>query len=139
MNTFKQFGIEVRFADPEKPETFGELVDEKTRAFFGETVPNPKLKVFPIEEVASIGRELGIPLIIDNTVSPLTCRPIEHGAAIVIHSLTKYIGGHGNSIGGIIVDSGNFDWTANPERQPLFNQPMKAITELFGDNWCLKR
>ncbi|MFL2800998.1 MAG: O-acetylhomoserine aminocarboxypropyltransferase/cysteine synthase family protein [Paracoccaceae bacterium] len=123
VNTFKQFGIEVRFADPEKPETFGELVDENTRAFFGETIPNPKLKVFPIEEVANIGKELGIPLIIDNTVSPLTCRPIDHGASIVINSLTKYIGGHGNSIGGIIIDSGNFDWTANPKRQPLFNQP----------------
>ena len=122
-NTFASMGIEVRFVDPSDPQNFLDAVDEKTRAFFGETVPNPKLKVFPIEEVASIGRELGIPLIIDNTVSPLTCRPIEHGAAIVIHSLTKYIGGHGNSIGGIIVDSGNFDWTANPGRQPLFNQP----------------
>ena len=123
VNTFKQFGIEVRFADPEKPETFEQLTDDKTRAYFGETVPNPKLKVFPIEEVAKIGEELGVPLIMDNTVAPLTCRPIDHGAAIVIHSLTKYIGGHGNSIGGIIVDSGNFDWTANPSRQPLFNEP----------------
>jgi O-acetylhomoserine (thiol)-lyase len=123
VNTFKQFGIEVRFADPDKPQSFAELTDSRTRAYFGETVPNPKLKVFPIEEVANIGNDLGIPLIIDNTVSPLTCRPIDHGASIVIHSLTKYIGGHGNSIGGIIIDSGNFDWTANPDRQPLFNQP----------------
>jgi O-acetylhomoserine (thiol)-lyase len=123
VNTFKQFGIEVRFADPDKPQSFAELTDSRTRAYFGETVPNPKLKVFPIEEVANIGNDFGIPLIIDNTVSPLTCRPIDHGASIVIHSLTKYIGGHGNSIGGIIIDSGNFDWTANPDRQPLFNQP----------------
>ena len=76
-----------------------ELSDDKTRAYFGETLPNPKLVPFPIEEVASIGRELGIPLIVDNTAAPITCRPFDFGATIVVHSLTKYIGGHGTSIG----------------------------------------
>ena len=122
-NTFKQLGIEVRFADPSRPETFGELSDDRTRAYFAETLPNPRLTVFPIEEVASIGRKLNIPLVVDNTAAPITCRPIDHGAAIVVHSLTKYIGGHGTSIGGMIVDSGNFDWTASPERHPNFNTP----------------
>ena len=122
-NTFKKLGIEVRFADPEDPMTFVKLSDEKTRAFYAETLPNPKLNVFPIEEVATLGKELGIPLIVDNTAAPITCNPIKHGAAIVVHSLTKWIGGHGTSIGGIIVDGGNFDWTKNPQRQPNFNQP----------------
>jgi O-acetylhomoserine (thiol)-lyase len=122
-NTFKQLGIEVRFADPSRPETFAELTDDRTRAYFAETLPNPRLTVFPIEEVASIGRKLNIPLVVDNTAAPITCRPIDHGAAIVVHSLTKYIGGHGTSIGGLIVDSGNFDWTASPERHPNFNTP----------------
>jgi len=122
-NTFKKLGIEVRFADPEDPMNFIKLSDEKTRAFYAETLPNPKLNVFPIEEVATLGKELGIPLIVDNTAAPITCKPIKHGAAIVVHSLTKWIGGHGNSIGGIIVDGGNFDWTTKPQRQPNFNQP----------------
>ena len=122
-NTLKQLGIEVRFADPVDPENFRKLIDDKTRAFYAETLPNPKLKPFPIEEVANIGKEYNIPLIMDNTASPITCKPIEHGAAIVVHSLTKYIGGHGTSIGGIIVDSGLFDWTLDPKRQPLFNTP----------------
>jgi O-acetylhomoserine (thiol)-lyase len=86
-------------------------------------LPNPKLKVFPIREVADIGDEYNIPLIVDNTSTPVICKPIEHGAAIVVHSLTKYIGGHGTSIGGIIVDSGKFDWAKDPKRQPLLNEP----------------
>ena len=94
-NTLKEMGIEVRFADPGEPESFRALSDDKTRAYFGETLPNPKLVPFPIEEVASIGRELGIPLIVDNTAAPITCRPFDFGATIVVHSLTKYIGGHG--------------------------------------------
>ena len=121
-NTLGMQGIEVRFADPSDPRNFEKLTDEKTRAYYGESCPNPYLRVFPIKEVADIGRKRGIPLIIDNTASPVICKPIEHGAAVVMHSLTKYIGGHGTSIGGIIVDGGNFDWTANPKRQPLFNQ-----------------
>ena len=121
-NTLGMQGIEVRFADPADPKNFEKLTDEKTRAYYGESCPNPYLRVFPIKEVADIGRKHGIPLIIDNTASPVICKPLEHGAAVVMHSLTKYIGGHGTSIGGIIVDGGNFDWTANPKRQPLFNQ-----------------
>ena len=121
-NTLGMQGIEVRFADPADPKNFEKLTDEKTRAYYGESCPNPYLRIFPIKEVADIGRKHGIPLIIDNTASPVICKPIEHGAAVVMHSLTKYIGGHGTSIGGIIVDGGNFDWTANPKRQPLFNQ-----------------
>ena len=122
-NTFKQLGIEVRFADADTPESFRALTDDKTRAYFAETLPNPKLSLFPLAEVAAIGKSLDIPLVVDNTTAPITCRPIDHGASIVVHSLTKYIGGHGTSIGGIIIDSGQFDWTRNPARQPLFNTP----------------
>ena len=122
-NTFNQLGIEVRFADPKEPKSFLELSDDKTRAYYAETLPNPKLNVFPIEEVASLGLKIGIPLIVDNTAAPITCKPIDNGAAIVVHSLTKYIGGHGTSIGGVIIDSGLFDWTLDPKRQPLLNDP----------------
>src|SRR3546814_16925022 len=97
--------------------------DLRTRAYYAETLPNPKLAVFPIKEVAEIGRPLGIPLIMDNTSAPVLCRPLEHGAAIVVYSTTKYIGGHGAAIGGLIVDGGNFDWEAFPERQPYPHQP----------------
>ena len=122
-NTMKDHGIEVRFVDPADPQGFARATDGKTRAYYAETLPNPKLRVFPIAEVAAIGRPLGIPLIMDNTAAPLLVRPFDHGAAIIVHSLTKFIGGHGTSIGGIIVDSGNFDWEAHPERQPLLNTP----------------
>ena len=122
-NTLKDQGIEVRFVDPSDPNNFLEATDEKTRAYYGETLPNPKLNIFPIKEVADIGRKLGIPLIIDNTASPIISRPIDHGATIVVHSTTKYIGGHGTSIGGIIIDSGKFDWESFKERQPLLNNP----------------
>jgi O-acetylhomoserine (thiol)-lyase len=125
-NTFREAGIEVRFVDPSDPENFGRASDNKTRAYYAETLPNPKLAVLAIAEVASIGRELGIPLIVDNTAAPLTARPFEHGAAVVVYSSTKYLGGHGNSIGGLIVDGGNFDWSAHPERQPLLNTPDQA-------------
>ncbi len=142
-NTFKQLGIEVRFANPKDPNSFAKLSDEKTRGYYAETLPNPKLHVFPIEEVATIGKKLGIPLIVDNTAAPITCKPIKHGAAVVVHSLTKWIGGHGTSIGGIIVDGGNFDWTQFPERQPLYNEPEpsywdwilgKVVPEVLGAN-----
>ncbi len=122
-NTLKDQGIEVRFVDPINPEGFANATDSKTRAYYAETLPNPKLRVFPIAEVAAIGRPLGIPLIMDNTAAPLLVRPIDHGAAIVVHSLTKFIGGHGTSIGGIIVDSGNFDWEGHATRQPALNTP----------------
>ena len=122
-NTLRDQGIEVRFVDPADPEAFRRATDARTRAYYAETLPNPKLEVFPIAEVAAIGRELGIPLIMDNTAAPLLCRPLEHGAAIVVYSATKYLGGHGTSIGGLIVDGGNFDWEAAGDRQPALNSP----------------
>jgi len=122
-NTLKDQGIEVRFVDPADPENFRRATDDRTRAYYAETLPNPKLEVFPIAPVAAIGRELGIPLIMDNTAAPLLCRPLEHGAAIVVYSATKYLGGHGTSIGGLIVDGGNFDWEGHAARQPLLNTP----------------
>ncbi len=122
-NTMRDMGIEVRFVDPAKPQDFAAAIDDRTRAFYAETLPNPKLEVFPIKEVAEIGRAHGIPLIMDNTAAPTLCRPFEHGAAVVVYSGTKYIGGHGTSIGGLIVDGGNFDWEAAGERQPALNAP----------------
>ncbi len=142
-NTLRQQGIEVRFADPVDPKNFEKLTDDKTRAYYGETLPNPYLRVFPIKEVSDIGRKKGIPLIMDNTSSPIICKPLEHGAAIVMHSLTKFIGGHGTSIGGIIVDGGNFDWVKDRKRQPLINEPDQsyggavwadAVPQLTGAN-----
>ena len=122
-NVMSDMGIDVRFVDPADPQNFANATDDKTRAYYGEVLPNPSFEVFPISEVAEIGRPLGIPLIVDNTAAPVICKPFEHGAAILIHSTTKFIGGHGTSIGGIIVDSGNFDWEAFPERQPAMNTP----------------
>jgi O-acetylhomoserine (thiol)-lyase len=122
-NTFRTMGIEVRFVDPADPDAFRRATDDKTRAYYAETLPNPKLTVFPIEEVAAIGRKLGVPLIMDNTAAPVICRPFRHGAAIVVHSTTKYIGGHGTSIGGLIVDGGNFDWERHADRFPLLTRP----------------
>jgi O-acetylhomoserine (thiol)-lyase len=122
-NTLRDQGIEVRFVDPADPEAFRRATDNKTRAYYAETLPNPKLQVFPIAEVAAIGREFGIPLIMDNTAAPLLCRPFDHGAAVIVYSTTKYIGGHGTSIGGLIVDSGAFPWEDFPERQPALNSP----------------
>ncbi len=122
-NTLKDQGIEVRFVDPKNPESFANASDKKTRAYYGETLPNPKLEVFPIEEIASIGKKLGIPLILDNTAAPYLCRPFDHGASIIVYSATKYIGGQGSGIGGIIVDSGNFNWEEFPNQQPALNNP----------------
>ena len=122
-NTLKDQGIEVRFVDPANPKNFEDATDEKTRLYFAETLPNPKLHVFPIKEVADIGRPLGIPLIVDNTASPIICKPFLHGAAVIVHSTTKYIGGHGTSIGGVIIDGGNFPWEKFKERQPTLNTP----------------
>ncbi|KPF52878.1 MULTISPECIES: O-acetylhomoserine aminocarboxypropyltransferase/cysteine synthase family protein [Novosphingobium] len=122
-NTLKDLGIEVRFVDPADPEGFARATDDRTRAYYAESLPNPKLVAFPIAEVAAIGRKLGVPLIVDNTAAPLLIRPFDHGAAVVVYSSTKYLGGHGTSIGGLIVDGGNFAWDEFPERQPLFNLP----------------
>jgi len=122
-NTFKTLGIEARFVDPADPEGFVRATDAKTRCWFAETLPNPSLRVFPLAEVAALGRRLGVPLIVDNTAAPILARPLDHGAAIVVHSTTKYIGGHGTSIGGIIIDGGTFDWAAHPDRFPSLNTP----------------
>ncbi len=122
-NTLKDQGIEVRFVDPIDPNNFRGATDDRTRAYYAETLPNPKLTVFPIAEVAEIGRSFGIPLVMDNTAAPILTRPFEHGAAIIVYSTTKYLGGHGNSIGGLIVDGGNFDWAAHSKRQPALNTP----------------
>jgi O-acetylhomoserine (thiol)-lyase len=122
-NTLKDQGVEIRFVDPADPENFRRATDARTRAYYAETLPNPKLTVFPIAEVAAIGRPLGVPLIVDNTATPIIARPFDHGAAVVVYSTTKYLGGHGNSIGGLIVDGGNFDWEKFPERQPALNTP----------------
>lgn len=122
-HTLRDLGIETRFVDPLDPEAFRSATDDRTRAYYAETLPNPKLEVFPLSEVATIGRQLGIPLIADNTAAPLLCRPLDHGAAIVMYSTTKWIGGHGAVIGGMIVDGGNFDWEAHPARQPRLNAP----------------
>jgi O-acetylhomoserine (thiol)-lyase len=122
-NTLRDQGIEVRFVDPADPENFRRATDERTRAYYAETLPNPKLIAFPIAEVAAIGRPLGIPLIVDNTAAPILTRPFDHGAAVVVYSSTKYLGGHGTSIGGLVVDGGNFDWAAHKDRQPALNTP----------------
>ncbi len=121
--TLKNIGIEVTFVDPADPENFRRAIRDNTKILYGETLGNPLINVFPFEEVAAIARERQIPLMIDNTfATPYLCRPIEWGANIVVHSTTKFIGGHGTSIGGIIVDGGNFPWANNP-RFPNFNQP----------------
>ena len=120
-NTLRDQGIEVRFVDPADPEAFLRATDDRTRAWYAETLPNPRLRVFPIAEVAAMGRPLGIPLIMDNTAAPLLVRPFDHGAAVVVYSATKYLGGHGTAIAGVIVDGGNFDWGANAARQPALN------------------
>jgi len=122
-NSMSDMGIEVRFVDPADPQNFINATDDKTRAYYGEVLPNPSFEVFPISEVAELGRPLGIPLIVDNTAAPVICKPFDHGATIIIHSTTKFIGGHGTSIGGIVVDSGNFDWELFPDRQPALNTP----------------
>jgi O-acetylhomoserine (thiol)-lyase len=122
-NTLKDQGIEVRFVDPSDPENFRRATDARTRAYYAETLPNPKLIVFPIAEVAAIGRSFGVPLIVDNTAAPLLTRPFDHGAAVIVYSSTKYLGGHGTSIGGLIVDGGNFPWGDFPDRQPALNTP----------------
>jgi O-acetylhomoserine (thiol)-lyase len=110
-HTFKNMGIDVSFVDSEDPESFKAAINDQTKALYVETIGNPALSVPDFERLAEIAYEAGVPLIVDNTfASPYICRPFEHGADIVVHSTTKYIAGHGNSIGGVIVDSGNFDW-----------------------------
>ena len=123
-HTFPQMGIGVRFADPEKLDDMAALIDDKTKAVYCESLGNPAGNIVDIARVCEIAHAHGVPVIVDNTVpTPYLCRPIEHGADIVVHSLTKYIGGHGTIIGGIIVDSNNFDWVANKDRFNRLNEP----------------
>ena len=123
--TLPKFGIEVTFVEnPDDPASWQAAVKPNTKAFFGETIANPKNDVLDIETVANIAHKNGVPLIVDNTVAtPFTIRPIEHGADVVIHSATKFLSGHGNSVVGAIVDSGNFDYAQHKDRFPGFNQP----------------
>jgi O-acetylhomoserine (thiol)-lyase len=123
--TLPKLGIQVSFvADPDDPQAWREAAQPNTKAFFGESIANPKSDILDIEAVAAVAHEVGVPLIVDNTVAtPYLIRPIEWGADIVVHSVTKYIGGHGTAIGGVIVDSGRFDYAAHPDRFPNYNQP----------------
>src|SRR4051794_20654366 len=123
-HTLPQYGIEVRFADPDRPESVAELADENTRLVFAETIGNPKLNVVDIRAWADAAHAQGLPLIVDNTVpTPILSRVFAHGADVAVHSATKYIGGHGTSIGGVVVDSGSFDWTAQADRFPGLTKP----------------
>ena len=124
MHTFPNQGIEVRMAAHDDYAALEAAIDDNTRALFCESIGNPAGNVVDIARLAEIAHRHGVPLMVDNTVAtPYLCRPFDHGADIVIHSLTKYIGGHGTTIGGCIVDSGNFDWAANAERFPMLNEP----------------
>ena len=137
-HTFPRQGIEVRMVSFDDYQGFENAIDDKTKAIFCESIGNPAGNIVDLEKLAEIGKKHGIPLIVDNTVAtPYLCRPFEFGAAIVIHSLTKYIGGHGTAIGGIIVDSGKFDWVANKSRFPMLNEPDQSYhgvvyTEALG-------
>ncbi len=137
-HTLPQIGIEVRFADARQPDTFAALIDSRTKAIFCESIGNPLGNVTDVAKLAEIAHAHGIPLIVDNTVpSPYLFRPIEHGADIVVHSLTKYLGGHGTTVGGAIVDSGKFPWAEHKERFRRLNEPDVSYhgvvyTEAFG-------
>src|SRR6266436_5270930 len=135
--SFRKLGIDTVFVDPDKPENFRKAITPKTRVLYAETISNPRMNVLDIAAVAKIAHEANVPLVIDNTfASPYLCRPIEHGADIVVHSATKFIGGHGTSIGGVIVDSGRFPWDRG--RFPQLLEPSKGyhgirFYETFGD------
>ena len=135
--SFRRLGIQTTFVDPDEPENFRGAITPRTRALYAETIGNPKMNVLDIAAVAAIAREHNIPLVVDNTfASPYLCRPIEHGADIVVHSATKFIGGHGTSIGGVIIDSGRFPWSSG--RFPQLLEPSKGyhgirFYETFGD------
>lgn len=128
--TLKKLGINVVFVNPDDPENFRKAITDKTKALYGETIGNPKINVLDVEAVANIAHENKIPLIIDNTFgTPYLVRPIEYGADVVVHSATKFIGGHGTTLGGIIVDGGNFDWAASG-KFPDFTTPDKSYNNL---------
>ncbi|MBR9787759.1 MAG: O-acetylhomoserine aminocarboxypropyltransferase/cysteine synthase [Vibrionaceae bacterium] len=132
-------GIQVKFAKDDKPESLAELIDENTKAVYCESIGNPAGNIIDLERVADLAHAQGVPVIVDNTVAtPVLCKPIEFGADIVVHSLTKYVGGHGTTLGGVIVDSGKFPWALHSKRFPVFNQPEPSYhgvvyTEAFGD------
>ena len=135
-NIFRDYGIECRMVDHDDPENFRNAADSKTRLFWGETLPNPRLYTFPVGEVAKIGDEMGIPLFLDNTcATPALCRGFDHGAHVAIYSATKYICGHGTTIGGVVVDSGRFDWTKHADRFPMLTQPDPSM---HGVKWTDK-
>ncbi|WP_099609631.1 O-acetylhomoserine aminocarboxypropyltransferase/cysteine synthase family protein [Vibrio coralliilyticus] len=132
-------GIEVKFAKDDKPESLAELIDDNTKAIYCESIGNPAGNIIDLERVAELAHAKGVPVIVDNTVAtPALCKPIEFGADIVVHSLTKYVGGHGTTLGGIIIDSGKFPWAQHKARFPVFNQPEPSYhgvvyTEAFGE------
>jgi O-acetylhomoserine (thiol)-lyase len=134
--SFRRIGYNVKFVDPDDPENFGKAITPKTKCLYGETISNPRGNILDIEAVAKIAHEHNLPLVIDNTfATPYLCRPIDFGCDIVVHSLTKFMGGHGNSIGGMIVDGGRFDWKKGAF--PQINQPSPAyhgmnFSEVFG-------
>jgi len=124
-------GIEARFAPDDRAASMAALIDEKTCAVFCETIGNPAGNVVDLEAVAAMAHRAGVPLIVDNTVAtPLMLKPISHGADVVVHSLTKFVGGHGTTLGGVIIDAGTFPWTEHAERFPLFNQPEPAFHDV---------
>ncbi|HSA32058.1 MAG TPA: O-acetylhomoserine aminocarboxypropyltransferase/cysteine synthase [Candidatus Omnitrophota bacterium] len=127
-HTLKRFGITVHFIDPSDPKNFERAITPRTKALYGETIGNPKLNVLDLQAVAGIAHKHGLPFIVDNTVTVYLCRPIEHGADIVVYSATKFIGGHGSSIGGLIVDSGRFEWKA--EKFPSIAAPDPSYHDL---------
>lgn len=141
--SFRKFGIQVKFVEPDDPENFRKAITPKTKAVYGETISNPRGNVLDIEAVAGIAHAANVPLVIDNTfATPYLCRPIDFGADLVVHSLTKFIGGHGTSIGGVIVDAGRFDWKKSAHSQ--LNQPSRAyhgmnFAETFGNLACILR
>ena len=125
--SFRKMGYNVNFVDPDDPENFRKAITPKTKCLYGETISNPRGGVLDIEAVAKIAHEHNLPLVVDNTfATPYLCRPIDHGADIVVHSLTKFMGGHGNSIGGMIVDGGKFDWKKGAF--PQINQPSPRLS-----------
>jgi len=131
-------GIEVRFAESDKPEDIAKLIDGKTKAVYCESIGNPAGNIVDLTAIAKVSKENGVPLIVDNTVaSPVLINPIEHGADIVVHSMTKYIGGHGTTMGGVLVDGGTFDWVKHKDKFPMLNEPEPSYhgviyTEAFG-------
>ena len=137
-NTLRQQGIEVRFAESDKPEDIAKLIDGKTKAVYCESIGNPAGNIVDLAAIAKVSKENGVPLIVDNTVaSPVLINPIEHGADIVVHSMTKYIGGHGTTMGGVLVDGGTFDWVKHKDKFPMLNEPEPSYhgviyTEAFG-------